>query len=211
MSLTAVLRFGILLSSFLPPCYLSSKPLDWYLLCIESPAPNRKIKRKGKGAKDRVLLGSKVCLLWVEISDFQLFLTYKNVNFMCLIQDLGRNTFPRDFRLHIIDPNCQLDTLTFKTEYETKIVWASGAASSVPVIHNLALSELLIFQDSIQPPGFGPSSPELLLKGAQHSHTEPRGIPTPHLNSFPGPHKNFWVCLVISTDLGEFHFRNAGR
>lgn len=69
---------------FLPPWYLSAKALDWYPLYIESPAPCRKVKSNGEGAEDKLLLGNEFCLLWVEISDFRLFLTYKNVKFMCL-------------------------------------------------------------------------------------------------------------------------------
>lgn len=51
---------------------------------------------------------------------------------------------------------------------------ASGATTSVSAIHNLSLLEVLIFPDSIQPPGFGPSSLEPPLQGGgQHSCTDP--------------------------------------
>lgn len=44
--------------------------------------------------------------------------------------------------------------------------------SSGPAIHSLALPELHVFRDSIQPPGFGPSCPEPLQQGGHNSFTD---------------------------------------
>ena len=105
---------------------------------------------------------------------------------------------------------CQLDTLILRTESETKIVWASGTASSVPALHDLALPELLIFQDFIQSPGLGASFPEPLLQGDQHSRTD-LGELLYHTSAASQATQELWGLLCDIYRSWEIPFQERGQ